>query len=672
VIDGTLVSERLRSVLLVQLPIPPPGLQPVEGNVPLAAACLKVFAERLGLDEQYRIDLLAPALCNRLGDAGLVAEILAREPWLVGFSCYVWNVERSLWLAARLKQARPDVEIVLGGPEIAADNAWVLEQPCVDWAIAGEGEQAFAELLASPSRRMEHRSVQGDTRMESYSVQEDRRSGTPSYERGRSGAPSYEGVLLPSSPPLASLDEIPSPYRAGVLELGDNGTMVLETVRGCRHRCKFCYYPGSYRTQRFLSPERIAADLAYAAEHGAREVMLLDPTLNQRRDFADFLRLLARGNPGCRFSYSGELRAERLTAAEVQLLAEAGFAEVEIGLQSVDPLAQRLMSRKTNPAAFARGTKMLVEAGIAPRADLIIGLPGDTVASVRRTIDFCRAGIPPALCNRDARTASVQAFHLSILPGTAFRREARRLGLTFQDRPPYYVLSTPTLTLEDMVALMEEAQEAFGVEFDPLPSAVEATSSRLGRFEKSSYEAVRIDLDRELQALPPAAEWAQTFTLHLQSADFHYRRQAAAELVARVLFEAPHTTLQVVIEPTADPRSVTPTALETLRRACFGSVSYLDRYYSLHGGQSRGAKWLIVLLPLAERDRLGPDWRRDVTEYATIVWRGGTLPAEELEREEYVISEEAPREELGSKSEIRSSKSETNPKSEIPITRPRN
>lgn len=617
------------SVLLVQLPIPPPGPQPVEGNVPLAAACLKVYAERQGLGDRYRIDLLAPALSDRLGDAALVAEILARQPWLVGFSCYVWNIERTLWIAARLKEARPEVKIVLGGPEIAADNAWVLGQPCIDWAIAGEGEQAFAELLASLSRRTE-----------SYSVQ-DRRSDTPSYKTGRSGTPPYENVLLQSCPPLASLDEIPSPYRANVLELSDNGTMVLETVRGCRHRCKFCYYPGSYRTQRFLSPERIAADLAYAAERGAREVVLLDPTLNQRRDFADFLRLLARCNPQRRFSYSGELRAERLTAAEVRLLAEAGFAEVEIGLQSVDPLAQKLMNRKTDPAAFARGAKMLVEAGIAPRADLIIGLPGDTVDSVRRTIEFLassRAGILPASSGRDARAPSVQAFHLSILPGTAFRRDAERLGLSFQDRPPYYVLCTPTLTLEDMVLLMEEAQEAFGVDFDPLPPPVEATSSRFERLGKSLYDSVRIDLEREPHSLPPAAQWAQAFTLHLQAADFHGRQHAAAELIARVLFEAPHTTLQIVLEPTADPRSLTPATLETLRRACYGSVSYLDRYYSLYGGQARGAKRLVVLLPLAERDRLGPAWRQDVAEYGTIVWYGGTLPEEELDREEYTVS----------------------------------
>src|SRR2546430_2381060 len=49
-----------------------------------------------------------------------------REPWLVGFTCYIWNIERTLWVGRELKRIRPEVRIVLGGPEITADNSWVL------------------------------------------------------------------------------------------------------------------------------------------------------------------------------------------------------------------------------------------------------------------------------------------------------------------------------------------------------------------------------------------------------------------------------------------------------------------------------------------------------------------------------------------------------------------
>src|SRR6516165_11311499 len=84
-----------RRVLLIQLPIPQPGMQPAEGNVPLAAGYLKLFARLGGLDDDYEIEILPARLANTLSDCGLAAEILARQPWMVGWTCYLWNVERS-------------------------------------------------------------------------------------------------------------------------------------------------------------------------------------------------------------------------------------------------------------------------------------------------------------------------------------------------------------------------------------------------------------------------------------------------------------------------------------------------------------------------------------------------------------------------------------------------
>ena len=138
--------------LLVQLPIPPPGPQPIQGNVPLAAAYLKLFAQRSGL-EGWQIEILPARLCNRLGDRALAAAILDRRPQIVGFTCYLWNIQRTIWIARQLKAAQPGVRILLGGPEITADNRWVLEQPAIDLAAIGEGEQTFVELLRGAARR---------------------------------------------------------------------------------------------------------------------------------------------------------------------------------------------------------------------------------------------------------------------------------------------------------------------------------------------------------------------------------------------------------------------------------------------------------------------------------------------------------------------------------------
>ena len=401
-------------VLLVQLPIPPPGPGAIEGNVPLAAAYLKLFARRQGLEELYDIELLSPTLADSLGDQALVEAILARQPWMVGFTCYVWNVERSLWIAGRLKQRRPGVKVLLGGPEITADNTSVLENPAVDYAVLGEGEAALVQLLAqqpeSPLSLRERARVRAGG---------DANSGRPhplplsQRERGETVCPILQG------PSLENLDAISSPYVEGILDVADGGRMLLETARGCRFRCKYCYYPKGRKTQRFLSAEQILVNLNYAAEHGATEVVLLDPTLNQRRDFSEFLRLLDRGNAGRRLAFSGELRAEGIDPQTAGLLRAANFHEVEIGLQSVEPRTWALMGRPTNLAAFQRGAKALLAEGIEVQVDLILGLPGDTVDSVRRGIDFL---------HRTQAYSKVQVFNLSILPGTAFRRRSRATG----------------------------------------------------------------------------------------------------------------------------------------------------------------------------------------------------------------------------------------------------
>ena len=112
-----------RSIQLLQLPIPQPGLEPAKGNVPLAAGYLKMYARRRGLEEFYDVEIFPPELSNTLSDCGLVEEILARDPWMVGFTCYLWNIDRTLWIASRLKERRPEIRIILGGPEITADNA---------------------------------------------------------------------------------------------------------------------------------------------------------------------------------------------------------------------------------------------------------------------------------------------------------------------------------------------------------------------------------------------------------------------------------------------------------------------------------------------------------------------------------------------------------------------
>ena len=568
-------------VLFVQLPIPPAGPSPIFGNVPLAAGYLILFARSRGLHDHFQLEILPPKICNYASDLGIVVEIVKRQPAIVGFSCYLWNIDRTLWIASQLKRLCPEMIIVLGGPEITNDNKWVFESGVIDFASVGEGEQTFSDLLESILAGEEAtRLIPGLWRATNPQI--------PLFRK-----------------PIANLDDVSSPYLHGILNAADEKMLLLETIRGCVFKCKFCYYPKSYDSLYFVSEEKIVANLKHAREAGATEVVLLDPTLNQRKDFDGFLKLLARENHDKQFTYFGELRAEGIKPETAQLLRDANFTEVEIGLQSIDPTTQGLMDRRNNMKAFERGVSALMDAGIRVKVDLIIGLPGDTVASVRRGFDYLAS---------NKLFTSTQVFNLAILPGTAFRSEAEELGLRFQDRPPYYVLETPTLTSTDLYDLMADAQEVFETEWDPFPEP------KLD-FDESSeqIELLRIDLDQDQSELPPAEKRAQALTLWFKSKRLNEHVNEMQSVISKVLDDCPHSTLQVILEPLGDPTHVTSECVEPLLATCYQRPNYLDRYYSLNPQGLLGSKRVLVVVDGETMDDLDEDWADAIEETATLV-----------------------------------------------------
>ncbi len=321
----------------------------------------------------------------------------------------------------------------------------------------------------------------------------------------------------------------------------------------------------------------------------------------------------------------------------------------------------------------------MLDLGIRVKVDLIIGLPGDTVESVRRGIDYV---------HRSGLYSQVQVFNLAVLPGTSFREEAKQLGLVYQDRPPYYVLETPTLTTQQMYDLMAEAEEVFETEFDPLPevqwpmiggrwSAGEPRPSGSGASsefgvpnsaciagdgiagaepsrspgEKAGVRGlahqwiVGLDDPQSNGDLnPPPAHRSQAFTLWLRSSNFHTHRRRAAQLVDQLLADNPFTTLQIVLEAIGNPQHLTPVTCDAILQAALKSPTYLDRFYSVQPGRLKGAKRIVILLPetpspreetCREQSRTGwsedasmsSAWQKEISQFATIVYRNAIEPA---------------------------------------------
>ena len=403
-------------VLLLQLPVPRLNYGVQTGNIPLGAACLMQAAR---IVPGVQVDVLPESVASYLGDAAILEILFDRKPDIVGFTVYCWNLTRSIYFAKKLKENYSPC-IVFGGPEITRDNS-ALDWRYVDFYAYGEGEAVFIKLLQDPAVRDKRSSMQ---------------------------------------PAGAIFEKSSSPYLLNVLEPEIENLMLLETQRGCPYRCGYCYYNKSHDRLSYVDEVLLLQGVQWAFDHQVKELYLLDPSLNVRPGLKSLLKKISRINKDRKLAIISEIRAEAIDAELAGLFAAAGFSWFEIGLQSTNPRALQIMNRPTNIQQFARGAKLLKKNGIVPAIDLIVGLPGDDLNGFDRSIEF--------VAENDLQD-DVQVFPLSVLPGTDFRLNSKKLGLRFEEAPPYTLIENPTFSAEDLLLAFDHAEVRFDVVLYPMP-----------------------------------------------------------------------------------------------------------------------------------------------------------------------------------------------------------
>ncbi len=336
------------------------------------------------------------------GGESLAARSIRLAPDVLGLSLYVWNREELLAAAAEAKAALPGIMVVAGGPEASADPQGILSGSAVDYVVKGEGELAMLELcqelLAS----------------------------------GRAGPQPIRARAMPD------LSVLPSPWLDGTLDPARYGGAALELTRGCPYRCAFCYESkGDARLRRFTL-EGVRAELARLQEAGVEEVFVLDPTFNaDNARMEEAVRAMRAAGPDLR--YYVELRGELVDRKQARLLASLDLS-AQIGLQSSDPAVLALVNRKFEPARFSKALRALEEEGVLYGLDIIYGLPGDSLAGFKRSVDYALALGPNHL----------DLFRLALLPGTVLHDEAGRLGIQADDGAPYLTRSLPGFSEADL------------------------------------------------------------------------------------------------------------------------------------------------------------------------------------------------------------------------------
>lgn len=569
--DGTEMID----VLLLQLPIPQLNYGKQTGNVPLGAACLKQAAEGL---PGIHVDIFPESVASYLGDAALIELILSRKPDILGFSVYCWNAERSLFIAEAIKE-KYQPKIIFGGPEITKDNRRIHSE-WVDFFVYGEGESVFTDLLRNQSRWIEKSAVAG-----------------------------AEDLFKKRQ----------SPYLLGFLEPDIENMILLETQRGCPYRCGYCYYGKSRDRLSFTDPDVLFQTIQWAHDRRIREVYLLDPSLNSRPDLKALLRKISRINRDKRLEIISEIRAEGIDVELADLFAAAGFSWFEIGLQSTNPEALKIMNRPTHLKKFLTGSTFLKERGILPRIDLIAGLPGDNLNAFKQSVDF--------LAENDLKD-DVQVFPLLVLPGTDFRRRSIELGLNFEASPPYPVIDTTTFSREDMLMALDYAETLFDMVLYPMPDldAAWRDGSKVGEKQPPDHW-VRIGSHRyisklglnhwrsfeELESLSKKLTHPYQIIVGSGSWNLQYIRKTLEILTS----SNPFTPLELVfIEPETvpDTRALLPSV--KLRRP-----HYLDHDLRFLFAFPGNRAVLFTLVSQDSRPRFS-----GVMERQVFWWRNSTLP----------------------------------------------
>ncbi|MFI8686515.1 B12-binding domain-containing radical SAM protein [Rossellomorea sp. NPDC077527] len=385
----------------------------------LAIRCLKAYAE-----PEYEIELSEYTIKDPT--LNIATDLFSKKPDIIGFSCYIWNIEETIKVIKILRKIMPEVTIILGGPEVTYDVPYWLERlDEVDFIIIGEGEESFKQLLDQLHGEKDWSKVFGVAYLE---------DGKP--------------VIKPQQNKI-DLREVPSPFRfqEDLSQLGKRVTYI-ETSRGCPFRCQFCLSSIEVGV-RYFDREKVKEDIRFLMEHGAKTIKFVDRTFNISRSYAMemFQFLIDEHLPGTVFQF--EITADIMRPEVIEFLNEhapRGLFRFEIGIQSTNDETNDLVMRKQNYNKLTRTVTMVKDGGkIDQHLDLIAGLPEEDYHSFRKTFNDVF----------ELRPEELQLGFLKMLRGTGLRIRANDHQYTYMDHSPYEILGNNVLSFDDIVRIKQ-------------------------------------------------------------------------------------------------------------------------------------------------------------------------------------------------------------------------
>ncbi len=381
--------------------------------MPLAAAILKSQLDSVPeivekLDVSYRDFYL-------FDSENLIAEdIIKEKPDLIGFSTYLWNRQLIEKICVLIKQKYPRAILFAGGAEATALPIKLLNSAPFDFVIKGEGELVLTEVMKNILLERPYDNIAGLYSKNQITNNKDNQN------------------------PVLDLNSVPSPYLTGAIDTKKYSGVLWELSRGCPFKCSFCFESRNVAGVREISLERLQKELELFELNKVTQVFVLDPTFNRNVSrVKTILKMILKTAPTIHFIF--EVRTEFIDREMAKLFSMLNCS-LQIGLQSAIPDVLSNVNRKLDPEKYSHKISLLNSTGVVFGLDLIYGLPSDSIAGFRESLNYAIRLQPNNL----------DIFPLAVLPGTELYEKAELLNLNHLVEAPYTLISSPEFSEQDM------------------------------------------------------------------------------------------------------------------------------------------------------------------------------------------------------------------------------
>lgn len=440
----------------------------------LGVYCLYAYSRKKGISSDelvYREFTINQEMDDILG------ELYKEKPDLIGFSCYIWNIEEIKEMAQELHKILPDTAIWFGGPEVSYDAPKVLEQnPYLDGVFVGEGEESLYEVLCYYQKKDSIKTLE---QIEGIAYRKQSENEDTEAQRSADNTLKKPEIIVTKARPCMSLDDVVFPYH----DMKDlkNRIVYYETSRGCPYGCSYCL-SSVEKNVRFRSMELVKKELQFFLDQKVPQVKFVDRTFNcNEKHTMEIWQYIKEHDNGIT-NFHFELSADILTKKEIEYVRtfRDGLVQFEIGVQSTNPDTIQAIHRKMNLDRLKENVAMVHQGrNIHQHLDLIAGLPYEDLQSFHRSFNDVYAMQPDQL----------QLGFLKVLKGSPMHQMAKEYGIQYHSKPPYEVLSTTWLSYEDVRTLkgIEEVVERYynSLQFESsLRYLVEQEQDAFAFFEK--------------------------------------------------------------------------------------------------------------------------------------------------------------------------------------------